>query len=77
MEENNMKQLNKNPYENKPCNYISYGDYCNSDTCWCTKSMQWKRENGLVSLTDEMKILQNKTNIRTEEYYKKEKDGKE
>lgn len=69
-----MEQISENPYDNKPCNYISYGDYCNHDTCWCAKSMQWKRENGPVSLVDEMKMLQNRANIRTEEYYKLQED---
>lgn len=39
-----MEQNDKNPYENLHCNYISYGDYCNPETCWCAKSMKWKRE---------------------------------
>lgn len=70
------KEMPHNPYKNKLCNYKSYGDYCAPDTCWCSKSLQWEKEQGTVSLRDEMKILQNRNNIRTDEYIKqKEKNG--
>lgn len=35
----------KNPYNELPCNYISYGDYCNPETCWCNKKMRWDMKN--------------------------------
>jgi len=34
----------KNPYEGLGCNYISYGDYCDPDTCWCRKKGEWDRK---------------------------------
>jgi hypothetical protein len=71
-----MEKAQSNPYKNKPCNYKSYGDYCDPITCWCSKSLQWEREQGMVSVVDIMKQLQHINNVKTEEYIKQnEQDG--
>jgi hypothetical protein len=35
--------LLRNPYKDLPCNYVY--DYCNPETCNCTKASKWSREN--------------------------------